>query len=188
MAPRRKWFPIDKVCPVCKKTWTAKTSYQIQTQRCCSYACLQKGGKKGRNKVERIKRDCKNCGEAMEVLPCHSKTKWFCSYSCGNSYNNRGDRNAQWQGGDSLGKYWKRKARERDDFTCQFPGCKKRHEGNTIHAHHKVPRAAGGSDNLENIISLCSKHHREMERQLLQFIIEKHPTIIEEAASKLYSW
>lgn len=33
--------------------------------------------------------------------------------------------------------------------------------GGSIHRHHKVFRSQGGATTLENVISLCQRHHRE---------------------------
>lgn len=187
MAPPRKWYPVDKVCPACRKTWRAVTSYQIQKQEFCSRKCRTVVHGNGRG-IEKIKRDCKQCGKPIEALPCQSKTKWFCSHSCSSTYNNQGAQNPAWKGGDAQGKYWKREARRRDDFTCQFPDCGKVAKNKVMHAHHKIPRGAGGADTLDNLITLCSQHHREMERRLLAGLIDQCPDAVRGVASQLYSW
>ncbi len=46
---------------------------------------------------------------------------------------------------------------ERDDWLCQVPGCTSRRN---LHAHHIRFRSAGGSDALENLITLCAFHHQ----------------------------
>lgn len=49
----------------------------------------------------------------------------------------------------------------RDGGRCQKPGC-----GRTrwIEIHHRVPRAAGGTHEPENLITLCGFHHRRLHR------------------------
>ena len=189
MATPRKWHPVEKVCPACQKTWRATNGYQIHTQEFCSRKCRTVVHGNGRNS-EKIKRDCKRCGKAIEVWQCKAKTNWFCSKSCSNSFTKRGSNNPAWKGGDALGKYWKRKARERDDFTCQFAECGVRSKSKSTHAHHKIPRSVGGEDALDNLITLCSKHHREVERLLFKSMLEhchrENPGVIPDIVSKLY--
>jgi Domain of unknown function (DUF222)/HNH endonuclease len=50
----------------------------------------------------------------------------------------------------------RRALRSRDDG-CQFPGCTHRH---FLHAHHIQHWARGGPTTLENLVQLCSYHHR----------------------------
>lgn len=187
MARPRTWNPIDKTCKACGKVFHAETHYQVKKQEFCSKACRTKVHGNGR-KVQLIDRKCKVCGKDLVVRPCHKDTKWFCSYACSNSFNRSGANNPQWKGGDRLGKYWKRQARIRDDFTCQIPECGKRVVGAGTHAHHKIPRKAGGTNDLDNLTTLCSKHHHEMERRLLQALVESHPESAKAIATGLFSW
>jgi len=48
-----------------------------------------------------------------------------------------------------------RLAIERDRGFCQVPGCSRA----AVHAHHVVWRSRGGSDEPENLVSLCAGHH-----------------------------
>jgi len=48
-----------------------------------------------------------------------------------------------------------RRIRARDRHFCQVPGCSRA----AVHAHHIKPRSQGGSDDPENLISLCAAHH-----------------------------
>jgi hypothetical protein len=43
------------------------------------------------------------------------------------------------------------------DRSCRFPGCDQRRH---LHAHHVVHWAADGPTNLDNLLMLCSHHHR----------------------------
>ncbi len=60
------------------------------------------------------------------------------------------------------GELWRKqrmRALVRDNFTCQWPGCR----CSSIHkltVHHLVPRSQGGSNHLHNLLTLCEKHHR----------------------------
>ncbi len=50
----------------------------------------------------------------------------------------------------------RREVLARDGHRCQMPGC--RHT-RFLEVHHKVPRAAGGSNRPENLITMCSSCH-----------------------------
>ncbi len=45
----------------------------------------------------------------------------------------------------------------RDEGVCQFPGCENRR---FIHMHHVKHWADGGPTDLDNLVLLCSTHHR----------------------------
>lgn len=52
-------------------------------------------------------------------------------------------------------------ALQRDDFVCQSCGigdCR-------LHVHHKVPRSSGGTDHLDNLVTLCPDCHAEEHNQ-----------------------
>jgi 5-methylcytosine-specific restriction endonuclease McrA len=50
-----------------------------------------------------------------------------------------------------------RRALSDRDRRCRFPGCEARR---FLHAHHIEHWARGGTTNLENLVLLCSRHHR----------------------------
>lgn len=118
------------------------------------------------------------------------EVRFTCSLECRGKWQTEsglwsGENNGAWKGGTSA--HWKAKARERDDYTCQVDGCNIRHEGKGTHAHHKLPRAAGGSDELDNLITLCSKHHRHLEHQLLMEILKRCPKDAAEIVVEMYT-
>lgn len=180
---KNKHAPVTKQCPICGKDFDCKTAYQIEKQTYCDRQCRSVAVGNGRSSP-RTARACKKCDAEMSLRPCDLPTKFFCSYACSNSFNNSGENNAAWKGGND--KYWKRTARERDNFTCQFPGCGFRHEGHATHAHHKFPRAAGGTDDLTNLITLCGKHHGHVEALFLRRLNELHPGIVEAVVTEIY--
>jgi RNA-directed DNA polymerase len=51
-------------------------------------------------------------------------------------------------------------ALRRDNNTCQYCGA----TGTNLHAHHVVPRKQGGSNNLNNLVTLCAQCHSETHR------------------------
>lgn len=57
----------------------------------------------------------------------------------------------------------KRKALQRDNHHCQ----KCQQAQGELHVHHIIPRDQGGSDELENLITLCASCHLEWESIML---------------------
>lgn len=54
-------------------------------------------------------------------------------------------------------RWLRRQLMRRDRHTCQFPGCGAR---KFLHGHHIWHWLYGGPTNLDNLIALCSTHHR----------------------------
>jgi hypothetical protein len=88
---------------------------------------------------------------------------------------NMGPKNKCWKGGRcSLTKLrcnraeWKRlrdKILERDNYECQICGSKE-----SIQVHHKLPVRCGGTDNDNNLISLCVSHHSKTEQRFIRIV------------------
>lgn len=91
----------------------------------------------------------------------------------------RGEKSHLWKGGktpeSSLhGWRWRalrREVYERDGWTCQDCGerCLNTKDSRSkpklkIQAHHKIPRRYGGTDDLENLVTLCMSCHHKRER------------------------
>lgn len=55
----------------------------------------------------------------------------------------------------------RRSVLRRDGRHCQVPGCR---HGTFVDVHHIVPRADGGRNVAENLLTLCSAHHRAIHR------------------------
>ena len=58
----------------------------------------------------------------------------------------------------------RRRVMRRDGGRCRVPGC--RHAVFTD-VHHLRPRSGGGENTLENLVTLCSAHHRAIHRGAL---------------------
>jgi 5-methylcytosine-specific restriction endonuclease McrA len=56
----------------------------------------------------------------------------------------------------------RREVMSRDNHTCQGQGCSSKRY---LEVHHKVPRTMGGSNNPENLVTLCGACHRLVHRQ-----------------------
>ena len=57
----------------------------------------------------------------------------------------------------------------RDNHSCQWPGCANRHY---LHAHHRRHWARGGETSVDNLILLCTHHHRLLHEG--GYTIESH--------------
>jgi hypothetical protein len=53
-----------------------------------------------------------------------------------------------------------RRALERRDRHCDFPGC--RVDVSRTHAHHVIPWEHGGASDIDNLVLLCSRHHHSV--------------------------
>jgi len=61
---------------------------------------------------------------------------------------------------------------ERDGWRCAAPGCSSRAE---LHDHHVVFRSAGGSDALENRVTLCAFHHQHCVHEGRMRVVGRAP-------------
>jgi len=61
---------------------------------------------------------------------------------------------------------------ERDGWRCAAPGCGSRAE---LHDHHVVFRSAGGSDALENRVTLCAFHHQRCVHEGRMRVVGRAP-------------
>ena len=59
----------------------------------------------------------------------------------------------------------------RDNHKCQcgLTGCNEK-----LHVHHIKFRSQGGSDNPNNLITLCEKHHRQLHAGKIKLNVKKH--------------
>jgi hypothetical protein len=56
----------------------------------------------------------------------------------------------------------RRRVLARDRHRCRAPGCRNRH---FLEVHHRTARAEGGSNKIENLITLCSSCHRVLHER-----------------------
>lgn len=71
----------------------------------------------------------------------------------------RRTRTARQKIGDALDAQWRTSVRERDNYTCQWPGCN--YSSRHIHAHHINTRKQRPDQRrvVKNGICLCQRHH-----------------------------
>jgi hypothetical protein len=58
------------------------------------------------------------------------------------------------------------------DGVCQYPGC---HESRYVDAHHIQHWADGGETSLDNLVTLCRFHHRQLHRGCFEVGVEDKP-------------
>lgn len=78
------------------------------------------------------------------------------------------EKHPQWKGGTIL--YWKKKVKERDDFTCKNCGLR---EPEIMDVAHIKPIAGHGQrryrvEDPNNLITLCPNCHRRFDKGLLK--------------------
>jgi hypothetical protein len=56
---------------------------------------------------------------------------------------------------------FRRQVLRRDQHCCVFPGCR---HATFVDVHHIEPRAEGGTHDPENLVTVCSAHHRAIHR------------------------
>jgi 5-methylcytosine-specific restriction endonuclease McrA len=83
------------------------------------------------------------------------------------------------------GEAWEKarmRALVRDDFTCQAHQlglCESCDESRLRHlvVHHKIHRIHGGTHDLDNLLTLCNKHHADIHPHLRAELAEKEKVI-----------
>lgn len=55
----------------------------------------------------------------------------------------------------------------RDGFKCQFPYCRTTRL-RSLTAHHITPACQGGTNDLDNLITLCDAHHKALHTEAIE--------------------
>lgn len=158
---------------------------RVPTHRFCSEQCKSNHeaetwqGKNGPNYRGRVTKECRDCGEEMELCPSLEHRE-FCSVDCfGNwvSKNHNGENHPNWSGGwsDYYGPNWheqRRAARIRDQSRCQSCRATPLDTGEELSVHHiqpirkfknkyEEPKCYELANSLDNLICFCRPcHHR----------------------------
>lgn len=175
---------VAKNCEICGEQFIVPENRR-ETAKYCSKNCLGKAnGKRGKTQYsKKVKLSCSNCGKEVEKKPSIIKTLNFCSIQCmGTFYSDSamfaGENSGTWAGGDIsyYGPNWlsqRRKARARDNYTCQDCGITEHEYGSELSVHHVIPfRKFEGdwkkANELSNLITLCeypchrNRHSKKM--------------------------
>jgi hypothetical protein len=186
------WTSINIPCSFCK-TPLERPQYKIKSQKdhFCNYRCLAKFKIKHKTDLPcddfgKIKTNCAECNVVIYKHPYRLKRSknLFCSDSCNNEWMSKhlcGPKSAVFKGGPLYyGPTWpyaKRAARRRDNDTCQNCYNTAEELGKKVDVHHIIPfRDFGPSKHTEanqltNLICLCSKCHRLLERKSKEGVI-----------------
>lgn len=126
--------------------------------------------------AERVDLECEQCGEEMIELRSRVERAGvrFCSQECHGDWiseNRHGEDHHRWKGGEVKygGRWWyvRRRARERDDRTCQNCGTTKRELGRHPDVHHVKPicefENPQDAHTINNVVSLCPTCHHRIE-------------------------
>lgn len=124
--------------------------------------------------------NCVICNSEYETTTHHVRLRGSscCSTECVAELNSRrmkGKNNPNWHGGitnDGYGSNWQRqsrKARKRDDYTCQNCGYKSKTRN--LDVHHIIPIKYFNGDwknanKLYNLICLCRSCHRKVDNKI----------------------
>lgn len=172
-------------CSNCGKPMMRKMSRANFEHFYCSESCLYKhqpttrpSGKNHPQYKERKEYKCDYCGEPVYRLPNRIKKYVFCDVDCRLNWQRESgymdaENSAAWLGGhdDSRGANWKRqrrKARKRDNFTCQRCGTTTKEVGKALDVHHIIPYRSFNGDwrsanHLDNLITYCNSCHTIVE-------------------------
>ena len=160
----------EHTCPKCNTVFYRPPSRRkfgrgIYCSRKCQYASLEH---LKRNPEKHVELTCIGCGDGFSLakskLSAHKGAGKYCSRECRDA-NRVGEQHPQFINGDGTyyhrGPNWqsqRRKARKRDDFTCQHCG----EPGECVH-HIRPFRYFDDykeANRLRNLVTLCSPCHR----------------------------
>ncbi len=149
---------------------------------------------------------CQVCGKTFTVVRYFtraenpSRNAKYCSRDCmaeSMSLKRRGENNPNWTGGceyvtwrgDNWGKQT-RKARKRDNYTCQRCGYVFPPRSSHLHTHHIVPfRMFDGNfelaNNLDNLICFCRSCHTKVESDTRNFLKDSETEDTEKLRTEL---
>lgn len=185
---------ITCTCAHCGKEFRRSPSHTKGKQNLfCSYACS------GAFNRTRQAISCAYCGRDIERRPAELERyeNHFCNNDCRAAWvglTKTGEDNPNWRGGDNpyyYGANWKRqrrRARQRDNHTCQACGITREETGMEMSVHHIKPfrdfgYVVGENDNyrqanrLDNLICLCRSCHSLVEHDKidLEVAIARRP-------------
>lgn len=180
-----KYTPkIETKCRVCSVVFE---QYPSDGKKYCSRECYGEwlsDNNTGRNHprfTESEEVECDSCGKVMELKLYDISAHNFCCRSCLGrwlSEHNSGEDSVHWKGGvlHYYGRSWmeqRRKVLERDSYTCQHPECDEDIDSLSREpdVHHITSFREFGvekheeANRLENLITLCRKHHLHVEHR-----------------------
>lgn len=153
---------VEKVCVFCKNSFSG-TAAAICKRVYCSTNCRDEHRRTLTGVLNKsytsIEMKCEICGNVFITTPARLKnSQVYCSMECG-----REGRRVKISGTSrNTRPFGKQKAKVRDQFKCKICNFDL-----IVHAHHIIPKKDGGSDHIDNIITLCPNHHAMAHAGLL---------------------
>jgi 5-methylcytosine-specific restriction endonuclease McrA len=131
---------------------------RVRQEKYCTKTCSRLAAEQRRygERVTPVRKiDCQNCGRTFQAKAHNAK--W-----CGDCRDNvyREKLNAVRHNGRFV-------VFARDGFCCVYCGRSPATDGVTLHADHVVPRDAGGSDELSNLVTACADCNLTKSRRRL---------------------
>lgn len=181
-------------CENCGEEFTRLIS-QASKRNFCSEEChgewlSENISGKDHPRYKREAHNCDWCGSQFMCPPSRSYRR-FCSMKCFGGWlsaNNAGENNPRWKGGYEpyYGPNWRearRKARQRDNYTCQQCGLHEEEHARELCVHHIVPFRKFDdyekANELSNLISVCPPCHKELEGnpKKARWLLESHEKV-----------
>lgn len=186
---------VLRKCLRCAKQLRLLPHAARKGRRYCSARCANQYRHWGRRSpTTRVR--CAVCKRFKRLLPAQARRTApgrprFCSRRCQGRWR-VGARSTSWRGGvTNNGLYWKRLARKRDGARCVGCGVversrlmrrgKQRFRASSLHVHHLIPREAGGTHALSNLVTLCPRCHGKAENAFLAEIVTLLPVRVRAA-------
>lgn len=170
---QKKGKKIERKCATCNKEFYVYMSSLISSN-CSGKFCRRKCyneyqktlTKEKNNNFGSIKINCANCGKEFYLV--NSKVgmykNTFCSNECKYKYHHKyveGEKNSNWKGGFSRYRGEEFIRIKKEYFNNSF--CSLCGKTGSIHIHHIIPYRLTKDNNLDNLVPLCSKHHKIIE-------------------------
>lgn len=184
------------ICEICGKAFVRKASQIKRSQHSyCSNQCRYKGQSVYRRGINaphynpELDFACEYCGRICHTKRHKTSNHRFCSRQCKGKWQSQrqiGIDNPAWKGNFSTyhwyGENWKRqrrRARQRDNHTCQRCGITEIELNKALDVHHKKPFFSFISykqaNKLINLISVCHTCHGLLERDNAD--VPRHPLL-----------
>jgi hypothetical protein len=155
------------ICDYCHKTFSRRKSEIDQVgKHFCNIECRKKSLEE-----RHIQKPCLQCGTMVtRTISETKKTKggFLCNITCRKLFY-QGVHHPRWTGGNEYiyGPGWgkqKKLATERDNHACRICGKTKQEMGREPDVHHIDHFFNNKNNDLSNLICLCPKHHRQVEK------------------------
>lgn len=175
-------YQVSMTCDWCNKTFQKPPSAIKDHNFCCRKCCRAWQGANGivGYKYAQVEVTCATCGKVFsrQKNAVERSKNQYCGKECfykAHQDNMAGELNPAWRGGFDpyYGPNWKRqsrRARNRDNHTCQRCGITEADLERKLHVHHKIPlrefdRNFRKANALANLVSLCPSCHIALEWQ-----------------------